>query len=297
MSVAARVLSLTVIGVLAWACNEAPPPSPTPSDIGGGARGGATPTPRRSVPPASPTPTPSPAPTPTRYRVKSGDTLSSIARRFGVPLRRIMRANPSITDPNRIEVGQVILIPPKGVPIELRQDYDVIEDDESDGVGQDGRLSVTPGYVDIHTFEARVAGSDLVVSLVLYGVPPKVAPGAESVTYRIVIDTDRDDDADWVLLYSNTLGQGSDYGASLEDRQRGRTRTGKQVPGTIEVTGASLRWRVALSDLRDPEEIRLAARAERILRPGKADAAGVVDDAPERQWPERNPEWLWILVL
>lgn len=295
MSVVARMSSLTLIGILVWACNEAPPPTPAPSDIGG-LRPGATPTPRRTLPPASPTPTPSPAPTPTRYRVKSGDTLSAIARRFGVPLRRILRANPSITDPNRIEVGQIILIPPKGAPIELRQDYDVIEDDESDGVGQDGRLSVTPGYVDIHTFEARVAGSDLVVSLVLYGVPPNVAPGAESVTYRFVIDTDRDDDADWILLYSNTMGGGSGYGASLEDRQRGRTRTGGRVPGTIEVSGASLRWRVALSDLGDPEEIRLAARAERILRPGKADATSVVDDAPERQWPERDPEWLWILV-
>ncbi|MGH4002723.1 MAG: LysM peptidoglycan-binding domain-containing protein [Pseudonocardiaceae bacterium] len=45
------------------------------------------------------------------YVVQRGDTLSGIARRFGVSLSDLEEANPQITDPNRIFPGQVINIP------------------------------------------------------------------------------------------------------------------------------------------------------------------------------------------
>jgi spore coat assembly protein SafA len=45
------------------------------------------------------------------YVVQRGDTLSGIARRFGVSLENLEEANPQITDPNRIFPGQVINIP------------------------------------------------------------------------------------------------------------------------------------------------------------------------------------------
>ena len=45
------------------------------------------------------------------YKVRSGDSLSIISRRFGVPLHLLIEVN-SITDPNRIKVGQVLIIPP-----------------------------------------------------------------------------------------------------------------------------------------------------------------------------------------
>ena len=51
----------------------------------------------------------------TRYVVKSGDTMSSIAEAwFGAPRdwSRIAEANPQL-DPNRLSVGQVIMLPPK----------------------------------------------------------------------------------------------------------------------------------------------------------------------------------------
>lgn len=48
--------------------------------------------------------------------VRAGDTLSHIAARCGTTVNAIMRANPNITDPNLIRVGQVIIIPGATLP-------------------------------------------------------------------------------------------------------------------------------------------------------------------------------------
>lgn len=45
------------------------------------------------------------------YTVKPGDTLSKIAVRNGVSLAQLLQANPQITDPNKIRVGDVINVP------------------------------------------------------------------------------------------------------------------------------------------------------------------------------------------
>ncbi len=75
---------------------------------------------------ASPTPTPTAQPTvtppaqktptggQTTYVVRSGDTLARIAARFGVTVAAIMAANPIITNPDRIRVGQRLIIPARG---------------------------------------------------------------------------------------------------------------------------------------------------------------------------------------
>lgn len=52
--------------------------------------------------------TPQPAST---YTVKAGDTLSAIAKKYGTTVDALLKANPSIKDPNLIKVGQVINIP------------------------------------------------------------------------------------------------------------------------------------------------------------------------------------------
>lgn len=49
-----------------------------------------------------------------RYRVRSGDTLSTIARRFHTSVARIMRAN-NLRRSNYIKVGQTLKIPQTGV--------------------------------------------------------------------------------------------------------------------------------------------------------------------------------------
>lgn len=45
------------------------------------------------------------------YTVESGNTLFSIAQRFGVTVQQIVAANPQIVNPDNIFAGQVICIP------------------------------------------------------------------------------------------------------------------------------------------------------------------------------------------
>jgi|SRR6516165_9931888 LysM repeat protein len=45
------------------------------------------------------------------YTVQSGDTLTSIAAQFGVTLAALAAANPQISNPNMISVGQVLTVP------------------------------------------------------------------------------------------------------------------------------------------------------------------------------------------
>ena len=46
-----------------------------------------------------------------KYRVTSGNTLSSIASRHGVSLQALLKANPQIKDANKIFVGDLLVIP------------------------------------------------------------------------------------------------------------------------------------------------------------------------------------------
>lgn len=45
------------------------------------------------------------------YTVKPGDTLSKIAKLNGCSMDQLLKANPQITDPNRIKVGDVVTLP------------------------------------------------------------------------------------------------------------------------------------------------------------------------------------------
>ena len=45
------------------------------------------------------------------YKIKAGDTLSKIAKRYGISLAQLLQANPQITNPDRIQVGQLVNLP------------------------------------------------------------------------------------------------------------------------------------------------------------------------------------------
>jgi LysM repeat protein len=72
----------------------------------------ASPSPTAAVATATPEPTPIPEPTPQLYVIKEGDTLSGIARQFGLTLDELLAANEeTIENPDRIAVGDEIIIP------------------------------------------------------------------------------------------------------------------------------------------------------------------------------------------
>ena len=75
--------------------------------------------------------TPLPTPTPFTYAIQQGDTISSIALKFGVSMDDLQAANPELS-PNAMSIGQVINIPsnpdnpsgeptPTPVPFTIRQ--------------------------------------------------------------------------------------------------------------------------------------------------------------------------------
>ena len=70
-----------------------------------------TPAPAGRVATAKPSPTVPPAPTPQVYVVKAGTTWRKIAKKFGFTLDELLAANPSIKNPNKISLGQEIVIP------------------------------------------------------------------------------------------------------------------------------------------------------------------------------------------
>jgi len=81
--------------------------------------GGPSATPKPSATAAAPsiaaTPTAVPAPTPTVYVVKSGDTMSKIAKKFGVSLDDLIAANKdTIKNPDKLAVGNQVIIPTSG---------------------------------------------------------------------------------------------------------------------------------------------------------------------------------------
>jgi len=45
------------------------------------------------------------------YKVKAGDNLSKVAKRHGISLAQLLKANPQIKNPDKIKVGQLINLP------------------------------------------------------------------------------------------------------------------------------------------------------------------------------------------
>ncbi|MFL5675888.1 MAG: LysM peptidoglycan-binding domain-containing protein, partial [Chloroflexota bacterium] len=78
---------------------------------GGGSSSSASPKASGPASAASASPTAIPAPTPVVYVIKKGDTLSKVANKFDVQLEDLLAANPTITNPNKISLGQEIIIP------------------------------------------------------------------------------------------------------------------------------------------------------------------------------------------
>ncbi len=91
--------------------------------VNGPGLGGATPSPSPEIT-APPSPTATPLPTPQVYVVAKGDTMSRIAKQFGVTIDEILAVNPQIKDPDKITIGDEITIPvavPTTLPDQLSE--------------------------------------------------------------------------------------------------------------------------------------------------------------------------------
>ena len=103
------------------------------------------------------------------YTVEPGDTLFLIARRFGVSLDSLIRANPQIKDPALIFPGQKICVPTK-------DKKEVLEILAVDFLDEEGRpLPVDGGFVILEPVTIiRVTFSIPVASVLFFHFPTGV---------------------------------------------------------------------------------------------------------------------------
>jgi LysM repeat protein len=252
----------------------------------------------------SPTPAPSaiaqltpvPAPTAHPYTIVRGDTLQRIASRFGVTLGQILTANPEITDPNLIAVGQVIVIPPPGAP-DRGGATGGIPDARDDQEDPSGAPMIGEGFADISGLGVRAERNDLRVELALAAQAPVASdPEFESLDYIVVIDVDDDGQPDFRIKWSNEIEGEDVLAVSFEDRGNGLVLTGAEFPGSFKVDRNALIWTIDGDALGGGSRWRLAAKVERTWFPGgRSDPEEVetsVDYAPDIQWPQTNARWV-----
>jgi LasA protease len=92
------------------------------------------------------------------YTVQPGDTLGSIADRFGIPVEDLMRLN-GLTDPNWLSVGQVLLLPSQvdlAVPYQrLLPDSELILGPAYEDFDVAAFIREADGYLATHTEEVE----------------------------------------------------------------------------------------------------------------------------------------------
>ncbi|MDX2136995.1 MAG: LysM peptidoglycan-binding domain-containing protein [Chloroflexota bacterium] len=115
---------------------------------------------------------------PGRYVVQPGDTLSLIAASQGVSVTALVEAN-NIADPNRLEVGQVLVIP--NTPSQIGSDFRILPD---------SRLVRAPGSAefDIRGFIAAQPGFIRTVTDTVDDVVLGAADIVERVAFEYSVD-------------------------------------------------------------------------------------------------------------
>lgn len=226
---------------------------------------------------------------PQLYVVMPGDTLVGIARMFDLTVEQLLAANPRITDPDRIEAGDELLIaaiPPEDLPLPGAAEATDPARDLSDPEGV-----ATPGtrYTDIRGLRASTEETDLVLELTLGGRPPAVDPRDESLRYSLFLDSSGEGLAvDHTVILENS-GEGFALLGHLtagvgEDNAGG----GSPLPAeALAVIGEKVTARIPLAELGSPTRIAVIALAERrfVADPTDPDAAQEsLDRLPDGEW-------------
>jgi LysM repeat protein len=274
---AAALLSALALGVVGCVTQN-PVPTPVP------------------VPSGSPAVTPVPRPTTRTYVVRPNDTLNRIARRFGLTVGQLLTANPQLTDPNLVQVGQQLLIPPPGAP-DTSPASGGVADGRDDLMGPDEEPVTGEGYADIDGLGIRYSRGSVRIELGLTSKPPPaIDPEHESLMYTVIIDVDDDGQPDYRLRYGNDGEETGALTVSLEDRTTGDIRPGPDFPGQLDLkANGAIVWTVDQDALGGGSRWRIAGKAERSSWPGgrsDPEVETTIDLAPNQQWPRLNPRWV-----
>jgi LysM repeat protein len=262
----------------------------------------ATSAPSASVPSAVPSIL-SPAPvgasaTPRTYTVRAGDSLSAIAERFGLTIGQLLNANPDVTDPDRIEAGDVLVIPPPDAPGGAPRSGRLL-DVTGDVLDAEDLPTFAPGYVDLAALGARVDPDVLIVEIRGVAAPPETDPEVEEVTYTLHLDVTNDAEPDVRLAFGNRVDpRTGTYAPAFTDLVTGQTRTGASAfPGVVEIDEPHVRFQVDRAALGAARRFAIAASIERHFYPGgreDPDVETAIDKIPDQQWPRPNPRWLEV---
>ncbi|CAN5522441.1 hypothetical protein BH20CHL6_BH20CHL6_04430 [soil metagenome] len=294
-------LATAALGVfLLTACSSTPAPEPsTAAPPSASAEGtlvavpdSVQPTVGPSVPEVSPSPSGSPTPPPTppaeaqTYIVQPGDTLTTIARQFGLTVEQVLVANPGIENPDQIQAGDELLlvaVPPENLPPPR---FGSLRDPTRDWADFDESSTLAPRYADLVLLEASTEEQDLILELEVAGAPPRVDPEAERITYTFMIDVPSSPARpDYQLVVENT-GIGSSFRPILFGRTGSQPIAGA-FPGSASFDGAILTVRLALVPLGSPSALNVIALSERRFTPDPSDpesADNSRDRLPDGEW-------------
>jgi len=237
-AVAGRLCAALLAGLALAGCYR-PIPNYDPWQVPQGAQALGTPTlmtaqalnptearPRITITPApaGPTPTPNhPAQVPTlrvqtdEYTVVSGDSLARIALRHQVSVGQILAVNPDIKDPNLIEPGQRLIIPPASAN-EQATNFKMIPDAElfysPSAVGFDTQAVIAQFAGKLNSFsepledESTLSGAEIVQRVAdEFSVNPRLLLAV--LEYR----------SGWLTTAGKT-GVSGDYPLGLKDANR-----------------------------------------------------------------------------
>ncbi|RPF49140.1 spore germination protein [Hydrogenoanaerobacterium saccharovorans] len=112
-----------------------------------------------------------------RHVVTLGQTLYSIAKSYGTTIQRILVANPAITDPSKLRLGQVLIIP---LPSQKLGSIDV-NGYALPGIGSDVLEATLPHltYISIFSYQVKPDGSLIAIPdepIITAAKQKKVAP-------------------------------------------------------------------------------------------------------------------------
>ena len=217
---------------------------------------------------------------------------------FGLTVDQLLAANPTITDPDHIEVGASLIIPPPDAPITVPS-ADAIDDPTGDLADDADQAVFAPGYVDLTALEARLDSETLFIEILMVADPPPVDPEVEQLDYTVYVDVDADDQADFQLRASNTIASldpEQPYAATITDLAAGTTSSPDDFPGVF-IIGDTIRFEVFRSVFGPTRRYGVSTIAVRRFYPGGVgdpEVEAALDRVPEQAWPRVNAQWLEV---